>query len=150
MIRISNTLQAEPMPFPVLARRAQRALGLLGLSRAEFNLLLCGSRRIQTLNRRFRGVDRPTDVLSFPFLEPDAVAPGLKGPIGDIAICIPVARRQARLAGHSVEVEVVILMVHGLLHLVGHDHDRSARHRQRMRQEERRLLEAMGVHATMV
>jgi len=133
-----------------LALKAQRALDLLGLSKAELSILLCGHQRIRTLNRRFRGVDRSTDVLSFPFLEAPVRSRVKAGPLGDIAICVPVARRQARAAGHPLDQEMLMLMVHGLLHLLGHDHEGEGRETRRMKREEKRLLEAMGVHKTMV
>jgi probable rRNA maturation factor len=80
---------------------------------------LVSDARIRKLNRQYRGYDRPTDVLSFPAesgLTPDSF-------LGDIAIARGVARRQARDAGHSVSVEVRVLALHGLLHLLGYDHD---------------------------
>ena len=89
-------------------------------------------------------------MLSFPFLDTPARPAETNGPIGDIAICIPVARKQARAGDHPLDVEVLILMVHGLLHLVGYDHEKGGRETRRMRREEERLLEAMGVHKTMV
>ena len=71
---------------------------------------------MRTLNRRFRRIDRPTDVLSFP-----SGAPGF---LGDLVIDVPYAARQARRRGHSEEREIRILLAHGLLHLLGYDHER--------------------------
>jgi probable rRNA maturation factor len=82
------------------------------------SVLLCGDRRMRTLNRVWRKKDRPTDVLSFPS--------GEMGPaafVGDVAIDVPYAGRQARRLGHSLEREVQALLAHGILHLLGHDHE---------------------------
>ena len=70
---------------------------------------------MRRLNREFRRIDRSTDVLSFP-----AELPGL---LGDVAIDVPYAARQARRRGHGLDREVQLLLVHGVLHLLGHDHE---------------------------
>lgn len=87
--------------------------------------------RVRALNRRFRGVDRTTDVLSFPAGEP--------GQLGDIVIARGVAARQARDLGHPVTTELRVLALHGLLHLLGYDHEqddgRMARAEARLRRK---------------
>jgi probable rRNA maturation factor len=70
---------------------------------------------MRTLNRTWRGIDRPTDVLSFPSTDP--------GYLGDIVIDVPYASRQARARGHRAPREVQLLLAHGLLHLLGYDHE---------------------------
>jgi rRNA maturation RNase YbeY len=76
---------------------------------------------MRTLNRRYRLIDRPTDVLSFPpFEEP----PSSSLFLGDLVVDVPYAARQARRRGHSVGREVQILLAHGLLHLLGYDHEK--------------------------
>ena len=82
---------------------------------AGVSVLLCGDARMRRLNRDFRRIDRPTDVLSFPA--------GTSGFLGDVAIDVPYAARQARRRGHSLEREVQLLLAHGVLHLLGHDHE---------------------------
>lgn len=84
-------------------------------SKATVSVLLCGDGRMRRLNREFRKVDRPTDVLSFPAGEP--------GFLGDVAIDVPYAARQARKRGHPLDREVQLLLAHGVLHLLGHDHE---------------------------
>lgn len=98
---------------------------------------------MRTLNRRYRGKDRTTDVLSFSFREGHApkVQPDM---LGDIVISVPVAERRARTAGEPVIREIERLLVHGLLHLLGHDHERGADDARRMRTQEQRLLEVLG------
>ena len=81
----------------------------------EFHCLLTGDRELQSLNREFRRKDYPTDVLSFPS--------GTSDRLGDIAISLARARAQAREWKHSLEDEVRILMLHGVLHLTGMDHE---------------------------
>jgi probable rRNA maturation factor len=93
-----------------------------------FECLITGDAELRKLNREFRGKDEATDVLSFPndlSQEPAARPPALRGrkPLGSIAISIARARTQARVFHHSTETEVRILMLHGLLHLLGYDHE---------------------------
>ena len=88
------------------------------------------------LNRRYHGVDRPTDVLSFPTGE--TRAPGVFSSLGDMAISLGVARRQAREQGHTLQIELRILALHGLLHLLGYDHEVDQGHMQRAEDRLRR------------
>lgn len=90
--------------------------------RVSLSILMCGDRRMRTLNRRFRRVDRPTDVLSFLSLEESSSSSSYSF-LGDLAIDVPYAARQARRRGHPVSREVQILLAHGLLHLLGYDHE---------------------------
>ena len=96
------------------AARARRAAGLKGV----INVLVTSSAEMKSLNRRFRGKDRATDVLSFP-AEPDA----RKQFAGEIAISAEIAAQNARALGHSPAEEVKILVLHGVLHLRGYDHE---------------------------
>ena len=106
------------------------------------SLLLVGDRAMRGLNRRYRGKDRSTDVLSFAFRE--GVWGGLRPELlGDIVISVPAAERQARDAGTPVAEELERLIVHGLLHLLGYDHERGAAEARRMERRERRLREAL-------
>lgn len=91
------------------------------LKDTEVSLLLTSDPEMSRLNRRYRNVNRPTDVLSFSQEEPARK----EGPLllGDIVISVSTARRQAKAAGHSLHAECALLAVHGLLHLLGHDHE---------------------------
>lgn len=93
---------------------AQREVGISG----EVNVLITSNAKIRRLNREFRGKDKPTDVLSFPITQN-----GMHQLAGDIAISEEIARRNAKALGHSLENELKILLLHGLLHLAGHDHE---------------------------
>lgn len=96
---------------PGMARFARRAQKLAGVS-GDVSILVAGNRRIQALNRRFRKRNMPTDVLSFPH---DGG--------GDIAISADIARQNAARYRHSAASELKVLVLHGLLHLAGHDHE---------------------------
>jgi probable rRNA maturation factor len=93
--------------------------------RVRLSVLLCGDRRMRVLNRRFRRIDRPTDVLSFSSFEAaESRAAARRGEfLGDLVIDVPYAARQARRLGHGLGREVQILLAHGLLHLLGYDHE---------------------------
>ena len=95
-------------------RRAKRAVKLRG----EVNVLITSSTELQSLNRRFRGKDKPTDVLSFPS------APDQPKFAGEIAISARIAAENARRLKHSTADEIKVLVLHGLLHLAGYDHER--------------------------
>lgn len=97
-------------------------------TRGAVTVAVVSDARVRALNRTYRKKDRPTDVLSFPAGEP--------GYLGDVVIAAGVARRQAREAGHSVRTELRVLALHGLLHLLGYDHETDA---GRMSRAERRL-----------
>ena len=92
-------------------------------------ILLTGDAEMRSMNRRFRGLDWPTDVLSFPAGAGDA---GPTGYLGDIAISVEKAARQAREAGWRTEDEIQFLVLHGLLHLLGFDHETDAGEMERL------------------
>jgi probable rRNA maturation factor len=122
--------------------QTEALLAAAGLRSAGLSVLLVGDRAMRTLNRRYRGKDRTTDVLSFSLCEgPGAAMP--HGFLGDIVISVPAAARQAREAGISLHGEIDRLLAHGLLHLLGYDHERGAAEERRMRSRERRLLERL-------
>jgi probable rRNA maturation factor len=103
---------------------------------AAFDCLLTGDSELRQLNSRYRGKDCPTDVLSFPS--------GAFGSLGDIAISLQRARTQAREFEHSTETEVRILMLHGLLHLMGMDHETDGGRMARAEKRWRTRLELPG------
>jgi probable rRNA maturation factor len=105
-------------PLALFLRKAQTAVRLRG----QVSVLLTTDQAIRKFNRQFRGKNKVTDVLSFP-TEP---IPGLKGSeqsAGDLAISVDTARKQAARQGHALTCELKILMLHGLLHLAGYDHE---------------------------
>ena len=114
-------------------------LAAVGESAAEMAVCLVDDARIRDLNRRYRGKRRGTDVLAFAMREGPR-APGDEHVLGDVVISLDAAVRQARRRGRSVAAEVRRLLVHGMLHLLGYDHERSAVAARAMRSMERRLL----------
>ena len=115
---------------------------------ASLTLLLTDDAEIHTLNREFRGKDKPTDVLSFPFSSPRGKA---DPHLGDLAISVDTLKRQAREYGVSVEEELLRLLIHGTLHLFGYDHEKvPASKAQRMRRLERRMMRELQGSAKSV
>ncbi len=101
----------------------------------ELSVLFTGDAEMKRLNRRFRGKNKTTDVLSFP-------AGNAPGPVmlGDVVVSVPVARRQARLTGWSLEKECFFLLLHGILHLLGYDHERGAKEARAMADIQHKLM----------
>ncbi len=119
MINIDS--QSDFSDTALLERAAQFTLDHEAApANAELTVVLADDAQLRELNKRYLGIDAPTDVLSFPSSEID---PETEVPyIGDIVLSIPRAAQQAQAAGHSVEAEAQLLVVHGTLHLLGHDH----------------------------
>jgi len=121
-----------------LERAVEIALQLQGISRGEVALLLTTDERIRELNRTFRAVDDATDVLTFPSED----VPG--APLGDVAIAVPYAERQAALRGVDLDQELAYLAIHGALHLVGFEDEEEA-DRANMVREMNRVAVAAGL-----
>lgn len=112
---------------------------------AEVSLAFVDDSYIRDLNLQYRGVDSATDVLSFSMLEGESLPEvGDELLLGDVVISLPAARRQAAAYGHSFRREVAYLTVHGVLHLLGYDHEEEAARRV-MRQKEEEILETLKV-----
>lgn len=109
---------------------------------SELSIILADDARLHELNLNYLGIDASTDVLSFPASETDPET-GARY-IGDILISVPRAQAQAEAAGHAVEAEVQLLVVHGVLHLLGHDHAR-AQEKARMWKAQAEILERLGL-----
>ena len=114
---------------------------------ADLSIVLTDDKRLQQLNRDYLGIDAPTDVLSFPASESDGseTDPETGSPyLGDLLISIPRARAQAKAAGHALESEAQLLVVHGVLHLLGHDHAKP-REKAKMWKAQQEILESLGL-----
>ncbi|MBP1765021.1 MAG: metalloprotease ybeY [Firmicutes bacterium] len=114
---------------------------------AEVSLVLADDAYIQELNCHYRGKDMPTDVLSFALNEgeePEIFDGPEENLLGDIIISLETAERQAVDYGHSIERELAFLTIHGLLHLLGYDHEQEEQRRV-MRAEEERILSIIGL-----
>jgi rRNA maturation RNase YbeY len=130
-----------------LERRIDRLLSALRREAWAVCVLLTDDAEMKRLNRRFRGKNRPTDVLSFPSI---ARPPAPRGRsharyLGDLVISIDTARRQAKVLRHGLLAEVTVLIAHGLLHLCGYDHEQGEAEARRMLRRERALLRAVGI-----
>jgi len=126
-----------------LLSSAQRAgdalLDCLALSGCELCVVLVTDSHMRELNAEWRGKDAPTDVLSFSQSEDNAVSPGGTRMLGDVVVSVDTLKRQAQAGGWTDEEELARLVLHGLLHLLGHDHESEDEARQ-MRAEESRLV----------
>ena len=129
----------------LLERTAQMTLDHVhaeGSRSADLTIVLTDDAQLHELNRDYLGVDAPTDVLSFPADEEDPET-GVRY-LGDILISIPRAKQQAEAAGHAIEAEVQLLVVHGTLHLLGHDHAK-AREKARMWKAQAEVMSKLGL-----
>lgn len=141
MINIDN--QQDFLESALLQRAASFALEQESApADADMTIVLTDDAQLHELNREFLGVDAPTDVLSFPASEAD---PETGSPyLGDILISIPRATEQAHAAGHPVEAEVQLLVVHGTLHLMGYDHA-EAEEKEHMWKAQAEVLARLGL-----
>lgn len=148
---MSISVQGAPerVDRKALAADARILLRAVGLAKAEWSVSLVDDAVIRPLNAEWRGKDTATDVLSFP--QEEAVEPGRFATpplvLGDVVISVQTARRQAEALGHGLDLELRVLLAHGLLHLVGHDHELGDEAAAAMAAEEVRLLGAVGVPA---
>ncbi|MFN0147077.1 MAG: rRNA maturation RNase YbeY [Dehalococcoidia bacterium] len=149
MYDISIEVTTEPPPdldvaaLPVLAERVMA--GEAVADGTALAILLCDDNEIREMNRQFLGIDEPTDVLSFPDEADDFVVGMAQTPLlGDIALALPTAVRQAAEVGHSLDAEASHLLVHGILHLCGYDHVDDPEAEARMREREEHYLGALG------
>ncbi|MFM8805506.1 MAG: rRNA maturation RNase YbeY [Planctomycetia bacterium] len=127
-----------------LERLVRRALAAEGIGRAEIGIVLVDDRRIAAVHRRWLGVPGPTDVITFD-LSAGAAGPADNGPLaGDIVVSTETARRMARAVGWTPRQELAYYIVHGILHLTGHD-DHDPADRRAMRARERAVMKACGL-----
>jgi probable rRNA maturation factor len=113
----------------------------------NLSVVLTDNRRLHKLNRDYLGVDAPTDVLSFPASESDPET-GARY-IGDILISVPYATKGAKQAGNSLEVELQLLVVHGVLHLLGHDHAKP-KEKAKMWKAQHEILSQLGLDDVVI
>ena len=147
-ISIEVSVESGELDSGSLSRLAERVMAGESVSPGTaLAILLTGDDEVRDLNRRFLGIDEPTDVLSFPDEADDFVVGMASEPLlGDIAISLPTATRQATEGGHSLDAEVAHLLVHGILHLCGYDHVNGGDEEARMRTREEHYLGAAVAH----
>jgi probable rRNA maturation factor len=137
----------QTFPADLLERAARMVLDLSGVGEADLSVVLVDEERIQGLNRKFLDIDAPTDVLSFPADEPDPETG--RRYLGDVVISLPRAIEQAQERGHPAEAEMQLLVVHGVLHLLGHDHSRTEE-KDRMWGVQNQALVGLGLSPKIV
>lgn len=140
-VELTSSLRKVKLDRSKIRKDCNKALSLLGLGRVELGVHLVGDRRIRTLNRVHRRVDRVTDVISFPLYgSPDEFPK--TGPVllGDIFVNPLVARQRALAGGVTTREELLALIIHGLLHLAGYDHEVGPHRRRKMLRMEEKLL----------
>ncbi len=142
MIHYRNTVPKSGIDARAVKRVASQLLAAVGRADASLSISFVGDVAIARLNARHRGKNRPTDVLSFP-LDPDPSMPG-EELLGDIVISVPTAVKQAAQYDAPLQREVERLLIHGLLHVLGHDHEEPTE-RDAMIAQERRLAAAIGM-----
>ncbi|MBF0159292.1 MAG: rRNA maturation RNase YbeY [Magnetococcales bacterium] len=123
---------------------------LLSADQIEVAVHLTGNRAMRRINQRYRGIDRSTNVLSFPMLEGNSQPVRRKKrhpvlPLGDIVLAYGTIRREARLNSLSWSDHVIHLTIHSLLHLLGYDHEQSPQQADRQERRERSLLARLGI-----
>jgi probable rRNA maturation factor len=145
MIYFHNAVKRSGVDARQLKSVAKRLLRETGEGDSALSISLVDDREIQQLNREHRGKDKPTDVLSFPLYEAGEATPGEhERLLGDVVISIDTARRQAADYDAPLQNEIYRLLIHGILHVLGHDHEEPAE-RTAMEAEERRLAAAIGM-----
>lgn len=123
-----------------LEKFLEKMLDYLGLDNVEVSVLLVDNEEIKKLNEEWRKKDKPTDVLSFPINEETPYGCKI---LGDIVISIPYAKEHAKEFGNSFKEEMIRLLAHGLLHLLGYDHEKSEEEAKIMFQKEKELITAV-------
>lgn len=139
-VEIVKTARGRKVPIRPLKAKAGKILSLLKQGDGELSIALVGDREIQKLNAAYRAKDEPTDVLSFP-----AGAALLSGPrlLGDVIISVERAEKQAKERKKSLAQEIESLLIHGILHLLGYDHERSREEATIMRRLEREIARSL-------
>lgn len=135
-IEISNRQRAREMDRRRLQKIAIATLTELNIERAELGVILVGAKEMASLNEKFLGHEGATDVITFDYQNPKSKPAELNG---EIFVCVPEAERQAKLFGTDWRSEVARYIIHGILHLTGHD-DLQPAARKKMKREEERLV----------
>ncbi|HLC22121.1 MAG TPA: rRNA maturation RNase YbeY [Candidatus Methylomirabilis sp.] len=133
-IEVKNRQRKIRIDITFLKKVGETTLAKMGVEGAECGLLLVGDRTMARLNERYRGISSSADVLSFPMRE-GLFASISPGQLGDVVISAETAHRQARAAGRSLREELAALLIHGILHLLGYDHQTASEARKMKRLE---------------
>ena len=131
MIYLNELVSMKGLDKERLLAEIKKVMSFLKISKQDLSITFCGDSLIQKLNKEYRHKDKPTDVLSFEMDEPKL--------LGDIIISLPMARKNTKAFGTGLFEEVVFLIVHGILHLLGHDHYKK-NEEKKMRDLERQIM----------
>ncbi|MBM4132803.1 MAG: rRNA maturation RNase YbeY [Nitrospira sp.] len=148
-VTVRCTVRRIPLRRTEIERLAQRILGATGEPLADVSLSFIGDASMRRLNRQYRRKDAPTDVLAFPMRHirtrvTSHASRFTSSMLGDVVISVPQAARQACERGLPLHHELATLLIHGILHLLGYDHERNLREAQRMQRKEQAVLRAIG------
>ncbi len=141
-IQIRNAQKTCRIPVRQLKTRTGMILRALGCEDRELSIAIVDDAEMRSLNRQYRNRDRSTDVLSFSQTEDDAGSPD-HPLLGDVVLSAETAERQARRHDLSLEQELMLLLIHGVLHLLGYDHERSAEEERIMKDKTRHLFQKL-------
>lgn len=141
MLEINNLTRTK-VDAAYLKKVAAAALKKIKRGNAELSAVFVGERRMRILNWRYRGKNRPTDVLSFSQEDAEMFvkAPEKVVRLGEVVLCASQAKKQAKRAGHSLRKELTVLLIHGILHLGGYDHERSEKEAEKMEELQERIV----------
>lgn len=138
-IWVQNRQRAVSIDTASVKQRVQQIMAYLDCREKELSVVFAGDRVLQDLNRSYRHKDHPTNVLAFPQLPVTGAEPTTPL-LGDVIVSLPTAAREARELAQSLEDRVLYLLLHGILHLLGYDHEGSAAERRRMETLEQTIL----------
>ena len=144
-VLLRSHLRSSRLRSHKIRQLAHSILFQMGEVSSELGVMFVGDRHMRRLNKQFRNKDHTTDVLAFPMrgARPHCV-PGRRELLGDVVISVPTAERQARHARHSLSEELIALLIHGILHLCGYDHERNDAEARRMRRREHKVRSRLG------
>jgi rRNA maturation RNase YbeY len=141
-VRVHNRQRTVAIRTAAVKQQARQIMTYLQCTDRELSVVFGSDRLLHELNRRYRDKDRPTNVLAFP-QRPTYDGEPATALLGDVIISLPTAAREAQALGQGLEERVVYLLLHGLLHLLGYDHEGSAAQCRAMEALERRVLASL-------
>ena len=144
-IYVTNQQKRVSVDSGKARRAAQKILALLGYDGYELSIVITDDHKITRLNRQYFRRNRPTNVISFP-MTADGLPPLPNRILGDVVISAETARRQAGKAGGKAEEEALFLLIHGILHLMGYDHEGTKEERKKMEAKEKELFSKLFSH----
>jgi probable rRNA maturation factor len=140
MVFIKNQQEIMPVEAKKIRKAAERILASLRISGYELSVLLLDNKGIRAVNKKYLNRNRPTNVISFSLTEGEFgnINPQV---LGDVVISVEKALEQAETRGTSLEEELTFLLIHGILHLVGYDHEKKGSEREKMRKKEKEVYQ---------